>query len=41
VNWIGNVMSLKAAVSQVAPEARYHMVENFIPERILETISKY
>ena len=41
VNWVGNVMSLKAAVSQVAPEARYHMVENFIPERILETISKY
>jgi uroporphyrinogen-III synthase len=41
VHWIGNVMSLKSGVAQIAPEARYHMVENFIPERILETISKY
>jgi hypothetical protein len=41
VHWIGNVITLKDGVSRVAPEAHYHMVENFIPERILETISKY
>jgi uroporphyrinogen-III synthase len=41
VQWIGNVEGLKDGVARVAPEASYHTVENFIPERILETISKH
>ena len=40
VHWIGNVLTLKEGVSRVAPEARYHVVENFIPERVLETVAK-
>lgn len=40
VHWIGNVLMLKEGVSRVAPEARYHVVENFIPERVLETVAK-
>jgi uroporphyrinogen-III synthase len=39
VNWIGNVLSLKEGVSRVAPAARYHMVENLTPERVLEIVA--
>lgn len=41
IQWIGNVKGLKDGVARVAPEASYYTVENFIPERILETVSKH